>query len=68
MTCELIKQGLSGKCACGAQLEGDCHVIKDQRGVLDLKCKICCRVCTTFALASSVDSDAHALSFSGAGQ
>jgi hypothetical protein len=44
MTCE-ISSRIAGVCACGAQLEPDCHVVSDLGRVTDLYCKNCCRVC-----------------------
>jgi len=46
MTCERITSGLSGLCACGSPLDGDCHVIRDLGKVSDLCCRECCRCCS----------------------
>ena len=45
MTCETNSR-IACLCICGAEIDGDCHVVKLDDEVYDLRCAKCCDVCS----------------------
>lgn len=46
MNCYVIRAGVSGKCHCGKQFDGDCHFLKRDGVPFDLVCREHCLCCT----------------------